>query len=161
MINPATGHLDAFSPTRCKPSFRLALALALVTVLALPALAAVPKTTLVEGVLMSAGGSPAADGSYTIKVAIYPDALTKTATWSEGPLKIDVVNGRFTALLGATAPLDAKALGSLPAAARSTRRGTRWLSPGPKIRWGRRATVARLWPLARSTSASAAALDSG
>ncbi len=47
---------------------------------------------------------------------------------------------------------------SRPALARSTIRGSSWLSPGPQISRGRSATVARSGPLAASTAFSAMVL---
>ena len=65
--------VTAASAARCRAR---GLALAVVAALvALPlAAAAVPATLLFEGVLRSAGGSPAADGDYAVEFALYLDA---------------------------------------------------------------------------------------
>ncbi len=80
------------------------------------AAAAVPKLTLIEGVIFSAGGVPAVDGSYDASFALYPAASGATAFWSEGPLKIAVVGGRFSVALGGQKPLDVAAIAAAPAA---------------------------------------------
>ncbi len=88
---------------------------ALVAALAAPAIAsaAVPTTSTIEGVLLSSGGAPAADGDYDVTFAIYADDTTKTASWSEGPVKVTVTGGRFSYALGSSKALDAATLAGL------------------------------------------------
>ncbi len=81
-----------------------------VTAMSAPATAAIPTRSLVEGVLMSAGGTPAADGDYDVTFAIYPAPSGGSAIWSEGPAKVKVTGGRFTWALGSVKPLDGAAL---------------------------------------------------
>jgi len=50
---------------------------------------------------------------------------------------------------------------SCPARPRARMRGTRWLSPGPQMRCGLSATVAKSGPFAASTSRSAWAFVAG
>ncbi|MSP93485.1 MAG: hypothetical protein EXR79_17120 [Myxococcales bacterium] len=76
-------------------------------------LAAVPTTTLVEGVLLSAAGGPAADGNYAGNFSLYKDAATALPTWTEGPLLVAVKGGFFTVILGSTKPIDAAATAAL------------------------------------------------
>ncbi len=80
-----------------------------------PSEAAVPGTALIEGALLSSGGSPAADGDYDVTFSVYATESDGTAAWSEGPLKIKVLGGRFTHALGSGKALDAKALEGLAA----------------------------------------------
>ncbi len=72
---------------------------------ALPALAAVPGTMLVEGTLANSGGAPVADGPYSVTFAIYGDAVNPTPLWVEGPLAVSVKSGGFSQLLGGTKAL--------------------------------------------------------
>ncbi len=69
------------------------------------ALAALPTTSLVDGVLTSTGGSPAADGDYDVTFAIYAEIQGGNAAWSE-TAKIKVAGGRFTHALGSVKPID-------------------------------------------------------
>ncbi len=84
---------------------------------AAPAMAAMPATVGVEGALYSAGGGPAADGSYNVTFSLYKDALTANATWTEGPVQIAVKNGLFVYALGGSKPLDAATLAGVGATA--------------------------------------------
>ena len=81
-----------------------------------PAQAAVPNTTLVEGLLTSTGGGAAADGDYQLTFAIYPAASGGTATWTEGPLSVTVKGGVFSQTLGASKPLTPQTLAGLGSA---------------------------------------------
>ena len=90
-----------------------AIVLGLGTVLALPARAAVPPSTMLDGALVSAGGAPAADGDYAITFAVYPAATGGTASWTEGPVNIAIKGGRFSWALGSKTPLDAAQLAGL------------------------------------------------
>ncbi len=76
--------------------------------------AAMPAGVLFEGALTSSGG-PATDGDYKLGFAIYADAKAATPLWSEGPLVVSVIGGRFQVELGAT-----KALPAVLLAAEST-----------------------------------------
>ncbi|MBM4344894.1 MAG: hypothetical protein FJ100_16120 [Deltaproteobacteria bacterium] len=71
--------------------------------------AAVPSTATLEGVLTSAGGGPAADGNYTLTVAIYPQQSGGTAAWTE-TAAVTAKGGQFTLQLGAKTPLSAAGL---------------------------------------------------
>ena len=72
---------------------------------AAPAFAAIPKTSLIDGVLTSSGGSAAADGDYDIVFAIYDAASGGNTTWTE-TAKVKVTGGRFSHALGSVAALD-------------------------------------------------------
>ena len=72
-------------------------------------LAKSPTTLVVHGVLRSnAGQGLAPDGAYDVTFRIYDQPKGGVAAWSEGPVKIDVVGGRFAYTLGSVKPLGAK-----------------------------------------------------
>ncbi len=81
----------------CKTGMAVGLAL-----IAVPAQAAVPTVSLLEGTLATAGGGPAADGNYSVKVALYKDAVGGAPLWSE-QATIAVSNGQFQHPLGSVA----------------------------------------------------------
>ncbi len=68
------------------------------------AAAVVPGQALIEGSLATAGGSPAADGSYGVKIGLYKDAQGGAALWAESA-SIEVKSGQFQHALGSAAPL--------------------------------------------------------
>jgi subtilisin-like proprotein convertase family protein len=74
--------------------------------------AAVPPSVQLEGALFSAGGGPAADGTYTVTFSLYKDAQTSAAAWTESA-SVAVKNGLFTYALGTSKALDAAAVGAL------------------------------------------------
>ncbi len=76
----------------------------------LSASAAVPTSAPVEGVLLSAGGGPAADGTYTANFAIYAAEAGGTAVWSETGVSVIAKGGQFSYTLGSKTPLSAAAL---------------------------------------------------
>jgi hypothetical protein len=80
------------------------------TLLAAPAAAAIPTTSAIEGVLLSSGGGPAADGNYTVTVGIYAAETGGTAVWSESGVTIAAKGGQFSYQLGSKTPLSASAL---------------------------------------------------
>ena len=103
--------VTAASAARCR-ALGLALAVA-VALVALPlAAAAVPATLLFEGVLRSAGGSPAADGDYAVEFALYLDAQAATPLWKETLAAVPVKGGALQAILGANTPISDAALAS-------------------------------------------------
>jgi subtilisin-like proprotein convertase family protein len=67
--------------------------------------ATVPTTTQVELLLLTAGGGPAADGDYAVKVALYSSEAGGKAVWSEGPGTVAVKSGLASWALGAQSPL--------------------------------------------------------
>ncbi|MBM4341878.1 MAG: proprotein convertase P-domain-containing protein [Deltaproteobacteria bacterium] len=85
----------------------LALAAALACLGAGAAHAAVPATVHLEGILLSAGGGPAADGNYGAAFALYPQATGGTAVWSESGAQVAVKAGQFTYALGSKTPIAA------------------------------------------------------
>lgn len=82
----------------------------LLALTAAPAYAAVPATTVLEGTLNSAGGGPAADGTYGMTFAIYKDATGGAALWQEGPVDVVVKNGHFSYAMGAKVAIKPAAL---------------------------------------------------
>lgn len=90
----------------------LGVALAMVS-MAASALAATPSTMRIEGVLLAGGGSPAADGDYEITFALYAAPTGGVAAWTEGPTKVTVSGGRFTAEIGKTQALTSATLAPL------------------------------------------------
>ncbi len=92
----------------------LSLAICLAALLySTTAIAVVPVTSTVQGVLSSGGGGPAADGNYALTFSLYETQLGGKAAWQEGPITVAVTGGRFVHALGAAKPLDAKLLGGL------------------------------------------------
>jgi hypothetical protein len=71
------------------------------------AVAAVPSQVGVEGVLLSSGSGPAADGNYTMGFAIYAAETGGSALWSEAGVNVQVKGGQFYYTLGAKSPLTA------------------------------------------------------
>jgi hypothetical protein len=63
-----------------------------------------------EGVLLSSGGGPAADGNYTVAINIYGTETGGTAVWSETGVTIAAKGGQFSYQLGTKTPLTATAL---------------------------------------------------
>ncbi len=89
----------------------LATALAAVSAAApVPAHAAVPTTSAIEGVLLSSGGGAAADGNYSANIGIYAAETGGTAVWSESGAALNVKGGQFSYQLGSKTPLNATAL---------------------------------------------------
>ena len=80
------------------------LACAVCSALAWPAAAAVPQIASVEGVLLSAGGGPAADGNYTVTFAIFPQSLGGAAVWTE-TTTLSAKGGQFNWALGSKSAL--------------------------------------------------------
>ena len=76
-------------------------------------LAATPTTMRIEGVLLSNGGSPAADGDYDVTFAIYAAVSGGVAAWTEGPVKVGISGGRFTAEIGKSKAITAAVLAPL------------------------------------------------
>ncbi len=85
--------------------------------MALPAVApaAVPSTSAVEGVMLSSGGGPAADGNYVVTFSIYGSETGGSAVWTEGGVTVATKGGQFSYALGSKTPLSAAVL-SLPKA---------------------------------------------
>ncbi len=77
------------------------------------AFAVAPAAMRLEGVIMGAGGAPVPDGDYDLVLALYAASTGGTAVWSEGPVKVKVMGGRFDVVAGATKPIDALALAAL------------------------------------------------
>ena len=67
------------------------------------------QTVLAEGVLTSTGGAPAVDGAYDVTFAVYAGKDAANAAWSEGPVKVTLVNGRFSYAIGSSKGIDAAA----------------------------------------------------
>ena len=100
--------------TRLIPAAAIALLLALSPT---PATAKTPTTLMVHGVLYaSAGGGVVADGTYNMRFSIYSQPQGGIEAWSEGPVKVDVIGGRFAYNLGSVQPLSAKLFAGLPEA---------------------------------------------
>ncbi|MBI5610468.1 MAG: hypothetical protein HY902_16440 [Deltaproteobacteria bacterium] len=84
----------------------LALA-ALAATSAVPVQAAVPTSASVEGLLLSAGGGPAADGNYSMTFAIYAAETGGNAVWTEAGVAVAAKGGQFNTQIGAKTPLSA------------------------------------------------------
>ncbi len=90
-------------------NFPLAAAGLAAAVLAAPAHAAVPSFAQVDGVLLSAGGGPAADGSYNAAFSLYAQQTGGSALWTEAG-SVTVKAGQFGYQLGGKTPLSAAAI---------------------------------------------------
>ena len=77
------------------------------------AFAVAPPAVQLEGLISGAGGAPVPDGDYDLTLALYAASTGGAAVWSEGPVKVKVVSGRFGVVAGATKPIDALALAAL------------------------------------------------
>lgn len=111
----------------------MGLALLLSTLVALPVVAASPTTSLVEGLLTSAGGGPAADGLYDVTFSIWAGQTGGSAVWSEGPVKVAVKGGRFHHALGSGKAIDIKKVGALKAQWLGVKVGTDPMLPRQKL----------------------------
>ncbi|MBI5609500.1 MAG: hypothetical protein HY902_11530 [Deltaproteobacteria bacterium] len=69
------------------------------------AAAAVPSVAAVEGLLLAAGGTAAADGNYELKFALYAAEAGGSPLWTEGPTQVAVKGGSFTWQLGSKAAI--------------------------------------------------------
>lgn len=67
--------------------------------------AGVPEVAQLEGTLVTSGGGPITDGTYSLTFRLYAEEASAQAAWSEGPVSIKVVNGMFAYRLGTQAPL--------------------------------------------------------
>ncbi len=114
VLQPKGRHLGRLL-TRTFASTLAVLAAALVLSPAL-AMATTPSLVNVEGSLHSAGGGPAADGSYNITFGIYKDALGGNPVFTEGPISVGVKNGLFAYQLGTGKAISAATLANLPTA---------------------------------------------
>jgi subtilisin-like proprotein convertase family protein len=81
-----------------------------------PAIAAVPVTITVHGLLSSGAGGVAADGNYSLTFALYDTKVGGKAAWQEGPVTISAAGGRFMHALGTGSPLAAKQLAAMKSA---------------------------------------------
>ena len=77
------------------------------------ALAAVPGTMVIDGVLTSLGGGAAADGAYNMTFSISDKEVGGNTVWTEGSVKINVKNGGFDYVLGTSKALDSATLAGL------------------------------------------------
>jgi len=83
---------------------RQSVLIAIVLMLVLPALAAVPETMSYQGVLKDAGGTPVPDATYTVTFRLYDVATGGTELWTETQ-SLATSGGLFDAILGSVAPL--------------------------------------------------------
>ncbi|MBI5607433.1 MAG: hypothetical protein HY902_00980 [Deltaproteobacteria bacterium] len=74
------------------------------------AIAAVPTSATIEGLLLSAGGGPAADGTYTATFSIYAAEAGGSPVWTESGVSVTAKGGQFTYMLGSKTPLSAAAV---------------------------------------------------
>lgn len=81
-----------------------------------PLLASVPTVMNVQGALLAAGGTPVADGNYSVVFGIYKDAVGGNPAYAEGPVLITVKSGIYSYALGSKVPFSAAALANLPTA---------------------------------------------
>ncbi len=85
------------------------------TLVATSSFAASPTTSLIEGMMTSAGGGAAADGAYDVTFSVYEASSGGSAVWSEGPVKVTLKGGQFSYALGSSKSIDIAKLGALKA----------------------------------------------
>ncbi|MDH3892112.1 MAG: hypothetical protein OEV49_13625 [candidate division Zixibacteria bacterium] len=83
----------------------LSVVVLLIMLSALTAVADVPSVMSYQGVLTDGGGSPVADGSYSVLFSIYDVASGGSAIWSETQ-SVSTTDGAFAIMLGSVNPLD-------------------------------------------------------
>ena len=98
-----------------------------------PTFAAAPGTSLVEGMLTSGGGGPAADGFYDVTFSLWEAQSGGTAVWTEGPVKVAVKGGQFHHALGTSKALDIKKIAALKAQWLGVKVGTDPALPRQKV----------------------------
>jgi hypothetical protein len=76
----------------------------------------VPNTVGFEGFLAQANGAPIANGTYTLTFRAYDVPTAGTALWAEQLTHVQVTNGLYSVVLGATMPFNA-----------NTFNGSRWI----------------------------------
>ena len=64
------------------------------------AFAEIPQVISFQGKVTDTGGTPVADGSYTMRFRIYDDAISSTLEWDSGSRTVSVSGGVFNVLLG-------------------------------------------------------------
>lgn len=99
-----------------KTSIRTLRALALVAAVMLclsagQALAASPKTMLIEGYVHT-GAGPAPDGEYELTFSLYGAQAAATPFWQEQAVKVQVKAGHFAYAIGSGKAIDAALLGN-------------------------------------------------
>nr|MBP46957.1 hypothetical protein [Myxococcales bacterium] len=75
---------------------------------------AAPGYALFEGTLQTNGGGPVSDGNYGLTFHIHDGKAVKAA-WSEGPVWVTVLQGRFAHSLGSKTPLPWATLAAMKA----------------------------------------------
>jgi len=60
----------------------------------------IPKEISYQGLITDSGGTPVADGTYTMEFKIFDASTGGTQKWESGPVSVDVSGGVFTVLLG-------------------------------------------------------------
>jgi len=68
--------------------------------------AQIPQSISYQGVLTDAGGTPVADGTYSLTFGIYDGEASGTALWTETHASVTVASGIFNVILGSITPLD-------------------------------------------------------
>lgn len=81
-----------------------AIAVVLFLIIAGTATADVPGVMNFQGRLTDAGGTPVADGSYSVTFAIYDDSVGGSQVWTETQ-SVTTTDGLFSVLLGEASPL--------------------------------------------------------
>jgi hypothetical protein len=68
--------------------------------------AQIPKQISYQGVLTDAGGTPVANGTYSLTFTIYDAATGGSALWTETQGAVATASGVFNVILGSVADLD-------------------------------------------------------
>jgi len=67
--------------------------------------AQIPQNISYQGVLTDTGGTPVADGAYSLTFSIYDVDTGGAALWTETHISVTTVNGIFNVVLGSVTPL--------------------------------------------------------
>src|SRR5262249_38385815 len=104
---PCHGFRSSPPPMEVPIMKRLAIALLLTTLFAMPSFAQIPQTMSYQGVLTDNGGAIPPDGAYNFTFKIYDDPTLAGAhlLWTENQNNITVTRGGFSAILGSVTPL--------------------------------------------------------
>ena len=82
---------------------RMMMVLCVLLTISAATFAGVPKTVSYQGRLTNSGGTPVANGSYSVRFSLWSEATLGTESWSETQM-VTVTDGLFSTELGSTSP---------------------------------------------------------
>jgi hypothetical protein len=95
--------LSLAAPDREEDLMRRVLLSALISVVVVSSASAdIPQVISYQGKVTDAGGTPVADGDYSMTFTIYDAETSGTSLWSSGTMTVAVSGGTFSVLLGDT-----------------------------------------------------------